>query len=452
MAWATASPPEDRPRPTSGRAALGLRWRLTLLASLLIALALLALSLLGGASLKKQRLESLDRDLNVQWGVIAEAAREADNYVIPGTVFKQLALSSEVSDARILRGRTEVWSVGFRAMPDVTAYTGTLSANGWRLRVGTVAGLTVEVGRPLSSLDQTLRDYTLAVVPLAVILALLGGSTVYFVVGRALAPLTQLTRRVGQLDSPEPVPGLARRDEVGQLARALDGSLAALARTRETEKLFLAAASHELRTPVTALRAELEFALARARDAASYREALRRTMRTTAHLERLTVNLLTLTRLRSLPARQEPVDLWAVAADVVDRLMPLALAKGLSLDLAGAPSVVRGDPMLLERLVENLAYNAIRYTASGGVELRVEGAHLRVEDSGPGFPPGLAARLFESTEGFGVGLSLVRQVAAAHGASLRLENCPAGGARAEVIFSEADGPEAQAARLSGTAP
>ncbi len=436
--------------PARHQAPLSLRWRLTLLASVLIALALLALSLLGGAALKKQRLESLDRDLGVQWGVIAEAAREADDYVIPGRVLNELAASTEVSDARILRGRTEVWSVGFRAMPDATAFTGTLTVNGWRLRVGTVEGLTVEVGRPLSSLDQTLRDYTLAVVPLAVILALLGGSLVYFTVGRALAPLTLLTKRVGQLDSPEAVPGLEREDEVGQLARALDRSLAALARTRETEKLFLAAASHELRTPVTALRAELEFALARARDANSYREALRRTMRTTAHLERLTVNLLTLTRLRSVPARQEAVDLWAVAADVVDRLMPLALGKGLSLDLLGEPGLVRGDPVLLDRLVENLTYNAIRYTSEGGVEVRVEAGRLRVEDSGPGFPPGLAERLFETTEGFGVGLSLVRQVVAAHGAALQLENRPEGGARAQVTFPEAASPKARQGR--DTAP
>lgn len=415
-------------------AALTLRWRLTLLASCLIALALLGLVVAGAASLRKQRLDSLDRDLNVQWKVIAEAAREADDSLIPGSVLNELAASTEVSDARILRGPTVIWVVGFRPMPNVSNRSGTLSQDGWRLRVGTVEGLTVEVGRQLASLDQTQRDYLLAVLPLAAIIALLGGSLVYFTVGRTLRPLTLLTRRVRHLDSREAVPGQELGDEVGALARALSASLAALEGTRETERLFLAAASHELRTPVTALRAELEFALARARDAESYRAALRRTLGTTAHLERLTVNLLTITRLRSIPVRHERVDLWAVAADVVDRLMLLALGKGLTLDLGGSPVTVTGDPMLLERLIENLVYNAIRYTETGGVEVRVEDGRLTVTDSGPGFPPGFAARLFESTGGSGVGLTLVRQVAGAHGAELSFENRAGGGAQVTVAF------------------
>lgn len=419
--------------------ALSLRWRLTLLASGLLALALLLLSLLGGLALRNQSLNSAQRDLSLQYNVLAEAVRANLTGGLTAQVFVNLAESTAVSDARISRPGREPIEFGLHNMPDVVGQLGLFSNDDWIIRVGQVGNITVQVGSPLTLLRQTLRNYVFAFLPLTALIALLGGVLVYFTVGRALGPLTALTARVRDLDHPgeqHPVPGVELDDEVGQLARALDTSLRALEHTRTTERLFLAAASHELRTPVTALRAELEFALARARDAASYRDALRRTLHTTAHLERLAVNLLTLTRLRSVPARQERADLWAVAAEVVDRLMPLALQKGLSLDLTGAPSPVRGDALLLERVVENLTYNAIRYTQAGGVWVHVGGHELTVEDSGPGFPPDLQGRLFETERGFGVGLTLVRQVVEAHGAQLYLEGREGGGARARLVFPE----------------
>ncbi|MBB6098827.1 two-component system sensor histidine kinase QseC [Deinobacterium chartae] len=420
---------------------MSLRLRLSLWTTLLLALALTALSVLAGSVLYSNRVADLDRELHDQFAAVARSARY-DDRSLPHSVRALLAQGADVVDARVIFPDGTTWETAFRSMP-AAQVSGLETRAGWRVLRGTVGGVTVQVGRPLRAVEETLEAYTRVSVPTVLVVSLIGGLLMSAVVGQQLAPLSALTRRVAQLEAPAPIPGTDRPDETGQLARALEASLERLSRTRATEREFVTRASHELRTPVAALRAELELALARPRDEAEYREALRAALRSAEHLERLSVNLLTLSRLRSAPPRLEDTDLWSVAADVVDRLMPLALQKGLSLELEGAPTRVQADPVLIARLLDNLIGNAIRYTPSGEVRVIARSGCLTVEDTGPGLPDEVLRATPEpfmrhGLEGSGVGLSVVRGIAEAHGTQLSMERLETGGSRVSVRFCDAD--------------
>lgn len=421
--------------------------RLSLSVAGLLFFALSLLSVLSGVVLWRVILRDLDETLREQYAVVARAASEQAQFrrgdlALPDSLLGVLTAGSDVVDARVEGQGYLSWESDFRDMPAALSL-GFSDLGGWRLLRGQEGDLTVQVGRPLASSRATLSAYVRTSVPLVLLLSVLGGAVAWWLMGRGLRPLSILARRVKRLDADDAIPSVERADEVGALARALDVSLTGLRRQRAAERAFVARASHELRTPVAALQAELELALSRPRDADAYRAALRSARRSAAHLERLAVNLLTLTRLEGTSPRLARVDLWEIAADAVDRLLPLALQKNLTLDLSGQPTFVRGDSVLLARLLDNLLQNAIRYTHQGGVNVLVdaapEGHFVTVEDSGVGFPEDLLRReahLFEGEgqQGFGVGLSVIHSVARAHHAELLIEPRAQGGTRVTVRF------------------
>jgi signal transduction histidine kinase len=265
-----------------------------------------------------------------------------------------------------------------------------------------------------------------------------------------IRPLMALSQRARRLEAREPLPGLERRDEVGALARALEDGVSQMRQARERESRFLAAASHELRTPITALVTGLERDLSR-KNPEEAKEALKRAHQSALRLSELSANLLTLTRMAQAERPKLEVNLLEVVSQVADELMPLAVDKGLHIEVGGSPVRVMGDPAGLRQLVSNLVGNAVKFTDLGWIGLEVEAkngcAVLSVEDTGIGLPGtdqtdlkallepfrrggGVAA----ARPGSGLGLAVVAEVAASHGGTIELQRRGEGGTRAVVQF------------------
>lgn len=430
-----------------------LRTRLTLLTVTTLLLSLLGFAGLAGGLLWRAELGSITRQVYAQTEALLAVARShpASLGVTATDILEEKGIAAS---GRIYQGGQLRWKGG-AAGPEVldrSFFAG--QGNGARTlrRVGdllVVSGregeYAVQVGRSLEPLESLLQRYAAVALLSLLALSLLAGWVVARQVGRALAPLEVLAQRVRELDSPEPIPALHEPGEVGALARALQGSLEALRAERQRETFFLASASHELRTPVTAMLADVQHTLSRPRQPEELRDTLARTERTASRLRLLTGNLMTLTRLQSLSeprASWAEVDLLHLAGEAVDLLQPLGLAREVELWLDGQEAWVRGDVTLLASVAENLIGNAIKFTPAGG-EVRVQvlpleagGAELVVEDSGPGFPPGTLTDAFvrgqTDTEGFGLGLAVVKQVVDAHGGTLTLGRGQPGGARVVV--------------------
>lgn len=253
----------------------------------------------------------------------------------------------------------------------------------------------------------------------------------YLLTGRALAPLDRMARRALELaQAPDPkgrLPEPGRLDEVGRLARAQNLLLEALERLLESERLFVRHAAHELRTPLTALIGRLEQAL---EADPPPRRPLERALEAALHLKALAEGLLLLAR-ADAPLKREELDLVGVVLEALEDLP----RGGKALELALPPSLpYRGDPDLLRALVRNLLENALRH-AQSRVAVRLEpGPCLVVEDDGPGIPEEGWEEVFRpfhrlaSGPGSGLGLTLVRRVAEAHGGFVRVERSPLGGA------------------------
>ena len=430
---------------------MSLRTRLVLAVGTVLFLALTLLGVLGGRLLYNSRVNDLGRELLERWSKVEQAAEVTRNYNIGSEVLDALKTGSDVSDARVygfssFNPQNPDWESGFRKMPTLNTYgspTALLQHGGWLMvsalsRSGT---LVIQVGTPLGGLNRTLELYVRDTVLLLLSILVFATLALYWVTSKSLEPLERLKNRVLKLDSDAPIPSTNQNDEVGELARALERSVKEIRQTREFEQRFLQVASHELRTPVAAMKAELELSLSRkSRNFDSLERTLSRVYSSAQHLERLTQNLLVLGRVQGLPLRREKLDFLALCGELVDRMQPLAIKKGLDLTLEGQPFALEGDPLLLSRTLENLLYNAIRFTESGFVRVTVQNPELALEDSGPGFP-------IEVLEGFssvpkgdlGIGLQVVREVVRAHNGTLTIKNLEPQGSRVTLNFDRSSG-------------
>jgi signal transduction histidine kinase len=270
----------------------------------------------------------------------------------------------------------------------------------------------------------------------------------YYVAGRALAPMrsvTALARRVTQERLDERIAMRGPADELRELADTVDGMLDRLAGAFDGQRRFVANASHELRTPLTVIRAETEVALAdpdaSVADLRAMGEAvLEATDRTQALLD----SLMVLARSQQTLPRREPVDLASAARTAAAHIGPEAAMRDVRVRLDLEPAPLLGDRPLVERLVANLVENAVRHNEPGGrVEVTTRPGHVRVENTGRTIYAEDVRRLAEPFErlhrdcdgtGAGLGLSIVRSVADAHGAQLELRPRAGGGLVAEVAF------------------
>lgn len=220
----------------------------------------------------------------------------------------------------------------------------------------------------------------------------------------------------------------------------------ALDRAFALQRRFTADASHELRAPLSVIRAEADLALRTERDPHSYRRALDTIAGEADRMERLVSSLLSAARAEH-PNQQMRVDLQALMRRLCERLLPAAKAKGADIKLRDAtPCYIIGDPDALESAATAVLHNAIKYSPAGtSIETWVEHsgrkALLYVQDAGPGLSPAALEHGLEwfwcgdeqGTEGAsGVGLAVANSVARASGGHVALANGPAGGARVSI--------------------
>jgi signal transduction histidine kinase len=232
----------------------------------------------------------------------------------------------------------------------------------------------------------------------------------------------------------------------------LNALLLRLGEAIEAQRRFTADAAHELRSPLTALQLQIGV-VARAADTEERREALDALRGGVRRASRLVDQLLALEQVAPDAAQPaaEPVSLGDIVTETMAELEPLAEAKRIQLKLAAmSPATVTGREAPLRTLVRSLADNALRYTPAGGevcFALRTEsgGAVLEIADTGPGIPPAERERVFDrfyrlpdsATEGSGLGLSIAKRIADAHGARITLGDAPGGGLKVSVAFPRA---------------
>ena len=264
------------------------------------------------------------------------------------------------------------------------------------------------------------------------------GALIWFGVGRGLAPLDTMSRAVAKR-RPDAMAPLNERDmpeELRPLAASLNDLLTRLDAALASQRRFTADAAHELRTPLAALKLQLDLAR-RARDVPARTAAYDDLDAGVSRASHLVYQLLTLARVEpeALAARATDVDLNTLAKEAIVSRAALAAAKGVDLGLAReVPAVVRGDAATLATLLSNLLDNALRYTPSGGrvdVSLDREGDHtiLSVADTGPGIPKDERERVLDrfyrsattAEPGSGLGLSIVKRIAEAHHATLEFD-------------------------------
>ncbi len=323
----------------------------------------------------------------------------------------------------------------------------------------------LQVGILLRSMDRALSQFLrllLWSIPVCVIIAAIVGR---WMAGRSLAPLGRLAAAAGAIDVTAlhqrlPVRGAPREpgepanyDELDRVAVAFNETLSRLERSVGEMRQFSAALAHELRSPLAALRAEIETTLRHAKTPDDYERGLVSQLEELDRLGRLVTHLLTLARAEAGEIRlaREPVDLGALAASLVSQLDAVAEAKHVTLACDTAERViVIGDAGWLERLILNLIDNAIKFTPAGGrIDVTVAGtadaATLTVTDTGIGIPGADLPHVFErfyradsarspQTEGVGLGLTLAKWIADKHGATISAVSAEGRGSALTVSF------------------
>lgn len=317
---------------------------------------------------------------------------------------------------------------------------------GRRERVLTTAiGATILVGRDITDIHRAQWGLFLNVVlagSATLAIAILGG---WFVAGRALAPIkriSQTAQAMSQGDLNARIAVERTESELEQVASTLNDAFDRLRLAVEQERRFIADASHELRTPISVLRAETEWALDRDRSAPQYKEALTVGRRAALRMQDIVERLLALVRADVAPDLQEPapVAIRSLVDDVVAWLSPMAQARNVRLSVAGDPVTVNGDAEQLREALNNVIANAIVYNKPGGSvtisTCESSGtARIEVVDTGIGIPADAVPRVFDrffrvdkarSREmgGSGLGLSIARTVFVAHGGDISCTSEP----------------------------
>ncbi|MFH9727932.1 sensor histidine kinase [Streptomyces sp. NPDC017254] len=293
------------------------------------------------------------------------------------------------------------------------------------------------------ALDDLLRRSLFALLGLSIIAFAFG----YAMAGRVLSPLGRITRTARQVAGSD----LSRRieldgpdDELKELADTFDEMLDRLERAFTAQQRFVANASHELRTPLAINRTLLEVHLSDPGAPVELQQLGKTLLATNERSEQLVEGLLLLARSDNQIIERKPVDLAEVASRGVDQVHAEAEAKGVEIRGEREPAVVQGNGVLLERIALNLLQNAVRYnvTEGGWVEVTTATEHgqavLVVSNTGPVVPAYEIDNLFEpfrrlrqertgSDKGVGLGLSIARSVARAHGGRIIAEPREGGG-------------------------
>jgi two-component system sensor histidine kinase MprB len=448
-----------------------LRRRLTLAAAIAVAVAAVAVSAAAYLVVRGQLMDQIDQQLT-------------DQLLMPppgGRIFRRgfgrlpadrggptpyiQAIDQQGDVVRLLGSEEVALPVTARAR-DVAAgnggqYIADLRFEGGRVRVLTtpVDGGAVQIGRPLSGVDSVLRRLRLIL-----LFVCLAGIALAVFLGRlvsrnVVAPIVHVTEAARHIAATE---DLGRRiqiesaDEVGELAQHFNAMLDTLEGSIAAQRQLVADASHELRTPITSLRTNIEvLADAESLPAAERAQLLEDIDEQTQELGMLVTDLIELARGDTPRRDTEDVRLDELVREAITRAHRHAPA--IHFESRLEPAVVEGTRDRLARAVNNLLDNAATHSPPGGVvEVDAGPFGVRVRDHGPGISGDDLPHLFDrfyrgasarSRPGSGLGLAIVRQVAEQHGGDVRAGNAPGGGA--EFVLTLPATAPAESGRLWG---
>jgi signal transduction histidine kinase len=298
-------------------------------------------------------------------------------------------------------------------------------------------GWVVLYSRDLDDVADTvafIRERVLAATAVALLVALTGGYLVALALGRRVRRLDEGAKEVaeGRFTGPLPVDS---EDELGQLTRTFNDMQEQLRQVDVARKEFVATASHELRTPIFSLAGFVELLQDEELEEATRREFLDTMSEQVARLQKLSVDLLDLSRLDagSVELRREPVDLSELARSIVGEFRPALAEHGTELEVHLPEGGVEAacDPERVAQIMRILLDNALRHTPEGtpvsvSADRNNGAAELTVADRGPGLPDGVGAHVFErfytgdATRGAGLGLAIARELAERMDGRIRL--------------------------------
>lgn len=303
------------------------------------------------------------------------------------------------------------------------------------------------VAEPLDEVDSAVRKATWLLLIGGAVALVLAGCAGWWLADRAMRPVARMTMRADAIDINDlrqrvPVP--PADDELARLAMTLNAMLGRLKDGVEAKERLIADASHELRAPLAAMRAELDVSLRHDDLSDAERPVFESLREEVARMSRVVDNLLTLARIdgNQLDLLVAPTDLHDLATRCARTHAAAAEAAGVRIDVTGQAVTANCDADRTEQVLGNLLDNAIRVAPSGtAVAVHVmaaeAGARLSVTDDGPGVPPDLRDRIFERfaradpargrSGGAGLGLPISREIATAHGGRLELTHTGPGG-------------------------
>jgi heavy metal sensor kinase len=389
-------------------------------------------------------ISDLDRVMTENYGIrlgrfiqiLDESGRVGDR----STNLRNMQISSSIQTLQAAaRGKTTFETVQVTAKYPVRLVTMPI------IEDGRMAGI-VQVGSSLEGVEDALHQLLLILliaVPAALLFASAGGLFLANKVLRPVDEITQIARQIGSGDLSQRIRIKRVNDELGRLAATFNEMIAKLEESFHRVKRFTADASHELKTPLTILRGEVEVGLKKKRALAEYQRILNSNLEETNRMSRIVDDLLTLSRadMGELTMEREEVELSSLAREVWDDLQILARGRGVQLHFLGdGVTKVEGDPLFLRQLILNLTENGLKYTPPGGVvELKVQGdrdegvARICVSDTGVGIARKDLKRVFDrfyrvdkarsrETGGTGLGLSISRWIAQAHKGQINVKS------------------------------
>ena len=410
----------------------------------LVALLSLVLALAIGALLTRRAVERTTlRDVSAQFDLLVERERQA---ILPFSRLRSLQEFLERQDERVVQVPLDGSSPFLP--PDKAAQLrrgarldGTLESDGTRFLYAArlVQGKGFVLLRPASSTNSAWRPHAEGLIFAALVTAALA-ALIAFLLARAIARpvrrVAEATRGLaGSATQPPLVPVEGPR-ELALLAESFNEVAVQLAKAREAERAFLLSVSHELKTPLTAIRG---YAEGLREGVLPAEEAAATIVLEARRLERLVGDVLDLARIRKaeFSVRREQIDLRAIADEALRRYESQARDFEVTLDVEGAPeapAIADGDRTL--QIVSNLVENALRLAPAGGsVRIRVSPGELQIEDTGPGLKAEELERAFERfylysrygrerPVGTGLGLAIVKELAEGMGGSVEARSSP----------------------------
>lgn len=453
---------------------LPVRWRLTAWYALILTAALVALGATVLVGLRHNLYRSLDEQIEDQ-SVLTLATiqeRSGELYLVPRDIgdlendehFLRLVTADgqTIADTSAALGGVPLdQQVVAAARAGETRLT-SARARGETIRIatvpvmvdGTVRGV-LQVGMSREEIDEALGSLVVLLLmagPLVLAITVGGG---YVLAGRAMAPVREITDLAASIDADDLHARLGRElpdDEIGRLAATFNSMLARIEEAFERQRRFTGDAAHELRTPLSLLRSQVDVTLQRRRSADEYRDALHALQEDLDRLTGIVGTLLTLARADAgqLAISRAPFDLATTVELVAEQFTPRAAEAGVVLHRRTAPCSLVADEDLLVHLLVNLVSNALAHTPAGGsvtigCQPAANEAHLWVTDTGAGIDPGHQRRVFDrfyrvdygrtrTSGGAGLGLSICQAIAAAHGGRIDLTGRPGRGTIVEVAL------------------